>query len=392
MTSTASRIALLSALLTMPAFAATSALETPLPPEYVEVYPDGGEPDATAQANAKDLTAKQYTVNTKGNGPLFAGGSCPSAGFLATKPWRARVTFEKTFHGTIVYTGTGQQCVTFGTGRVEYEDGSVYEGRVGWANIRGFSGLANFEPAIPSGAGKLTLPNGVIVEGSWVRGEPGGPMTVTMPGAQPQAGVVTTLAALRQGVAPAAGTSVAAVAAVGTAVAVDPAAAPGAAQPFAPAGSGGLPFTPAGAGAGAAAVAAAPGKAGPQPMLGNGGKYMCPWTEDGVVAPWVDKAIKARMGGAIGGMVGAEAGKKIFENVPMFGGMFGKAAGDKIGREAAIKMAGGWEYIRENTDQSFDNVHEYVAWMKANYKGTEHYDGVVAAIKELYPELKTMPF
>jgi len=48
--------------------------------------------------------------------------------------------------------------------------------------------------------------------------------------------------------------------------------------------------------------------------------------------------------------------------------------------------------IRANTDQSFDNVYDYVAWLKANYAGTEHYNDVVAAIKELYPELKTMQF
>jgi len=390
-------LAFVGALSAVPVSAATPALGTPPPPDYKEVLTERGGPDDASLATAKDLTAKEYTVQSKGNGPLFAGGTCPSAGFLGVKPWRARVAFEQTASGRIVYTGTGQQCVTFGQGRVEYEDGSVYEGRVGWLNKPGMNGLANFEPAVPRGTGKFTLPDGTTVESEWARGELTGPVTVTKPGAAPQVGVMTTLAALRSGVVPSAADPATAAlvwpAPAGGAVAASAAVAgapAAAAAPFAPA----TPFAPAGfAPAGAAAVAATgPGKAGPQPILGNTGKYMCPYTEDGVVALWVDKAVKARMGGAIGGMAGAEAGKELFKHIPMFGGMFGKAAGDKMGREIAIKMAGGWEFITSNSDQSFDDANDYAAWMRANYAGTEHYTDVVAAIKELYPELKTIQF
>ncbi len=393
------------------------ALPAPLPSDYNDMAGMMGftMPSEAAAAEAKQLP-KEFNLKARNNG-IFYGASCPKAGFLGLKPWRARVVFTETFSGRIVYDGVGFGCGPLGPGRIEFEDGSVYDGQVTTFTKSQMNPIGNFEPAIPSGFGKFTFPDGTVVEGTWARGElNGGPMTVTKRGGQPQAFVTGTLAQLRsggmgagsvaampsgavggtpgnaamQGVAAAAAASMLS----GTPTSAAPAGAapftPSAATPFAPAGGAGLPFTP--AGMGGAVAAAGPGKLGPQPMLGNTGKYLCPFTEDGTVALWVDKAIKARMGGAIGGMVGAEVGKEVFKNIPMFGSMFGKMAGDKIGRETAIKMAGGWEFIKANSDQSFDSVHEYVAWLKANYAGTEHYNDVVAAIKELYPELKTMQF
>lgn len=391
------------------------ALPAPLPSDYNDMAGMMGfvMPNEAAAAQAKQLD-KQYELKARNNG-IFYGAACPKAGFLGLKPWRARVVYTETFSGRIVYDGVGFGCGPLGPGRVEFEDGSVFEGQVSTFTKSQMNPIGNFEPAVPSGPGRFTFPDGTVIEGTWLRGElNGGPMSITKPGGQPQPYASGTLAAVRaggglgggsagpsdasmQGVAAAAAASMLSGSAPVGATSVSagaPAGAtpftPSAAQPFAPAGSAGLPFTP--AGVGGAVAAGGPGKAGPQPMLGNAGKYLCPYTEDGVVAQWVDKAIKARMGGAIGGMVGTEVGKEVFKNIPMLGGMFGKMAGDKMGREVAIKMAGGWEFIKANSDQSFDNVNDYVTWMKMNYKGTEHYNDVVLAIKELYPELKTMQF
>ncbi|MDB6114799.1 MAG: hypothetical protein JWQ62_1744, partial [Lacunisphaera sp.] len=62
----------------------------------------------------------------------------------------------------------------------------------------------------------------------------------------------------------------------------------------------------------------------PKPIEGNTGKYMSPFTSDGVVAEWVDKAVKAKMGSAVGGAIGAYAGQKAMENIPFIGGMLGQ--------------------------------------------------------------------
>lgn len=50
----------------------------------------------------------------------------------------------------------------------------------------------------------------------------------------------------------------------------------------------------------------------PEPIYGNTGQYMCPFTEDGTVAAWVEKGMTAS--------VGAYAGQKALEQVPFIGG------------------------------------------------------------------------
>jgi hypothetical protein len=135
-------------------------------------------------------------------------------------------------------------------------------------------------------------------------------------------------------------------------------------------------------------AATSAGLALPQPILGNTGQYMSPFTEDGTVTLWVEKAVNAKMGSAVGGMVGAEAGKKIFEQVPFFGGMFGKSVGEAAGREIAIKTAGGWDFIKANSDLSFNSLRDMAGWMKATHGASPHYAAVVSSVKEIYPELK----
>ena len=134
------------------------------------------------------------------------------------------------------------------------------------------------------------------------------------------------------------------------------------------------------------------GLAVPQPILGNTGQFMSPFTEDGTVTVWVEKAVNAKIGSAVGGMVGAEAGKKMFEQVPLFGGMFGKSVGEAAGREIAIKAAGGWDFIKANSDLSFDSLREMSVWMKTTHGASPHYAAVVSSIKEIYPALKAPEF
>ncbi len=130
----------------------------------------------------------------------------------------------------------------------------------------------------------------------------------------------------------------------------------------------------------------------PEGIQGNTGKYMAPYTSDGVVAEWVDKAVKAKMGSAVGGAIGAYAGQKAMENIPFIGGMLGQKLGESMGREIAIKAAGGWEYIKKTSDISFDTVDQLSVWMYAKYSTNEHYAEVLAATEEIYPEMKQRYF
>jgi hypothetical protein len=126
----------------------------------------------------------------------------------------------------------------------------------------------------------------------------------------------------------------------------------------------------------------------PDGIPDNSGKYMAPYTSDGVVCEWVDKAVKAKMGSAVGGAIGAYAGQKAMENIPFIGGMLGQKLGASMGREIAIKSAGGWEMIKKTSDISFNTVDELSVWMFAKYSTNEHYKEVLAATMEIYPEMK----
>ena len=126
----------------------------------------------------------------------------------------------------------------------------------------------------------------------------------------------------------------------------------------------------------------------PDGIPDNSGKYMAPYTSDGVVAEWVDKAVKAKMGSAVGGAIGAYAGQQALKNIPFIGGMLGQKMGESMGREIAIKSAGGWELIKKSSDISFNTVDELSVWMFAKYSSNEHYAEVLAATMEIYPEMK----
>jgi len=127
----------------------------------------------------------------------------------------------------------------------------------------------------------------------------------------------------------------------------------------------------------------------PAPIEGNTGKYMSPYTSDGVLAEWVDKAINAKMGAAVGSAVGAYAGQKALENIPFVGGFLGEKAGNAAGRAIALEASGGLEFITASSDLSFDKIEDLAVYLYATYGMTEHFQDALEATWEIYPELKT---
>lgn len=125
----------------------------------------------------------------------------------------------------------------------------------------------------------------------------------------------------------------------------------------------------------------------PQPRADNQGKYMCPYTSDGVVADWVDKGVKAKLGSSIGGTVGAYAGQQALQQVPFIGGFLGQKAGEKIGLEIAVAGCGGWDNIKKTSDLSFDSVEDLSVWLYVKYSTNEHYQDVLSAAEGIYPEM-----
>lgn len=126
----------------------------------------------------------------------------------------------------------------------------------------------------------------------------------------------------------------------------------------------------------------------PTPILDNSGEYMCPFTQDEVMAEWTDNAVNAKMGSAIGGTLGAYAGAKALEQIPFVGGFIGNKVGKSIGRKIAVESAGGEEFIRETSDISFNNLDDMAVYMYIKFSHLQHFPEALDAAMEIYPDLK----
>lgn len=148
--------------------------------------------------------------------------------------------------------------------------------------------------------------------------------------------------------------------------------------------AGGTPAAPAST---ATSTASAAHPATVTPIEGNSGRYLSPFTSDGVAAAWVDKAINASLGSSLGGMAGAYAGQKALEQVPFIGGFLGQKAGAAAGRGIALKSVGGETYLRETSDLSFNNIHDMAKWLVQTHAGHARFAEIMKAAGQIYPEL-----
>jgi len=139
----------------------------------------------------------------------------------------------------------------------------------------------------------------------------------------------------------------------------------------------------------------------PTPIEGNSGMYMCPYTQDGVLAEWTDMAISVKLGKATGSVVGtaagAYAGKELAKNLPipgasLLGGFLGGAAGKKVGssagRKIGLEAAGGMENIRQTSDLSFNDLKDMRDYLYANHSNHEHFRLALQITAEIYPDFK----
>lgn len=143
--------------------------------------------------------------------------------------------------------------------------------------------------------------------------------------------------------------------------------------------------------AGACASLPAPGQVNaPQPIPSSAGKFVSPYTSDGTVAEWVVKGRAAKLGGAVGSYAGQKAGEQALSVIPIFGGWLGSKAGNKMGREIALKWVGGEEAMRATSDLSFNSIDDLIVYLYAKEYPTKSKDwgDVFGLTKAIYTDLE----
>jgi hypothetical protein len=123
----------------------------------------------------------------------------------------------------------------------------------------------------------------------------------------------------------------------------------------------------------------------PKPIEGSSGKYMSPFTSDGVTAEWVTKSMKVEASGKIGQAAGTIAAEHLLSNVP-FAGMFAGDASKKLARAMALKGIGGEEFLKSSSDLSFDSLDDMAKYMYAFHSSHEEYAKIVKATIAIYPD------
>ena len=115
---------------------------------------------------------------------------------------------------------------------------------------------------------------------------------------------------------------------------------------------------------------------------------MSPYTQDDVLAPWVDKAIKVKLASQGGAMVGSYAAQKALSQIPFIGGMLGDSAGGAVGRSIALKAIGGEEFLKSTSDISFNSLDDLAVYMYAKNSSHPAYKDALSSTMEIYPALK----
>ncbi|MEX2285388.1 MAG: hypothetical protein WEE89_23080 [Gemmatimonadota bacterium] len=128
----------------------------------------------------------------------------------------------------------------------------------------------------------------------------------------------------------------------------------------------------------------------PPARTDNSGKFLSPYTSDGTVAPWVVKGRSAKLGAAVGSFAGRKGGEAALNTVPLVGGWLGGKAGDRAGREIALRWVGGENAMRETSDLSFDQVDDMIVYLYSKHyvEKDKEWEEVFDLTKQIYPDLE----
>ena len=125
-----------------------------------------------------------------------------------------------------------------------------------------------------------------------------------------------------------------------------------------------------------------------EPIDGTEGKYVLPYTSDGVLTEWVELAIDAGIGKDLGGLVGSLVGRQLVSGIPFIGSTIGNNVGETMGKSMAIDAIGGIEALKESSDLSFNSLEEMSRYLYKNHSDHPYYLPAIKATMVFYPELK----
>ncbi len=124
----------------------------------------------------------------------------------------------------------------------------------------------------------------------------------------------------------------------------------------------------------------------------NSGEYMSPYTHDGVLADWVDKGVSAKAAGQLGKTALGVTGGQVGQQYGVLAGVLGRTIGQKLGeataRSIAVNSAGGWDYIRDSSDVSFNSLAQMARFLKRHYPDHPHYALAIELTGEIYPKFR----
>lgn len=110
----------------------------------------------------------------------------------------------------------------------------------------------------------------------------------------------------------------------------------------------------------------------PEPIQGNTGKFKSPYTSDGVVAEWVDKALNA---GSTGQALGS-----IFAVLPLLDSIVSTSS-----TSLAMEAAGGEEFINKTSDLSFSSPEDMALYLYVKHSSHPSYGHALSAVETVYP-------
>jgi hypothetical protein len=126
----------------------------------------------------------------------------------------------------------------------------------------------------------------------------------------------------------------------------------------------------------------------PTPVANKSGKYFAPYTNDGQLAGWAQKAMSAQVGAAIGAKAGEKAGSMAASKIPLAGGLLAMGAKKKGKELGALAAVGGADYIKKSSDASFNSVQELALYMHLKCAANPDYVKAFAATMAVYPDLE----